>query len=132
MAQLARKEEKKVISFEQQASDAVALVIAAIDADQIDNDKAEQLGVALSRRAGRMRRAGGTRRTGRITRWSDTSGFATERGTGQSWFVSRDSLPDGHGSLPVGTTITFTGSPSPKPGKRYPEAYTIRVEAGHD
>jgi hypothetical protein len=36
-------------------------------------------------------------------------------------------LPDGIQSLTPGTSVTFTGSPQPKPGKRYPLAYAIRT-----
>ena len=69
------------------------------------------------------------RRQGTVTRWGpgDTSGFITEAGTGASWFASRDDLPSGTTALPPGTSVTFTGSPRPKPGKRYPQAHTIRA-----
>ncbi|MFD7161754.1 hypothetical protein ACFV9C_44715 [Kribbella sp. NPDC059898] len=29
--------------------------------------------------------------------------------------------------LEVGAHVTFTGSPHPKPGKKYPQAYTVRA-----
>lgn len=67
-------------------------------------------------------------RHGEITRWmpGDTYGFVTSD-DGQSWFVSRDSLPDGLRELPEGAQVTFSGSPTPKAGKPYPEALRVRV-----
>lgn len=62
---------------------------------------------------------------GSITRWQGTSGFITDS-RGGSWFVSRDSLPEGMHSLPVGTRVTFRGRPHRQPGKKYPEAYSVR------
>jgi hypothetical protein len=56
-----------------------------------------------------------------------THGFVTDR-RGGSWFVSRDELPEGYESLPVGATVSFTGSPKPAPGKPYPQAYSVRVD----
>jgi hypothetical protein len=69
-------------------------------------------------------------RQGVITRWKtgETYGFITDRDD-QSWFVSRDSLPDGWTELPEGTRVTFTGTPRPNPGKGYPEAFKVRVAA---
>ena len=70
-------------------------------------------------------------RHGVITRWNpgDTYGFVTSP-DGVSWFVSRDSLPDGRTELPEGTAVTFGGSPKPKSGKAYPEALRVRITAG--
>jgi cold shock CspA family protein len=67
-------------------------------------------------------------RQGEITRWKqgDTYGFVTSDDD-QSWFVSRDSLPDGLRELPEGTQVTFSGSPKPKPGKPYPETLRVQV-----
>jgi hypothetical protein len=75
--------------------------------------------------------AASERRRGTITRWEagGTSGFITEAVTGASWFVSRDDLPGGAQALTPGTSVTFTGSPRPKPGKRYPRAYAIGTPA---
>jgi len=66
---------------------------------------------------------------GEVTRWEpgETYGFITSD-SGQSWFASRDSLPDGLLELPEGTRVTFTGSPKPKAGKPYPAALQIRIE----
>lgn len=75
-------------------------------------------------------RKGRQDRRGEITRWNpgETYGFVTST-EGHSWFVSRDSLPDGLLELPEGTQVTFSGSPKPKVGKPYPEALRIRVIA---
>ncbi|MEV0824698.1 hypothetical protein [Nonomuraea rubra] len=72
--------------------------------------------------------SGGNDLRGTITRWlpGETSGFITDSGS-RSWFVSRDSLPAGDTSLPKGTRVRFHGRPEPKPGKRYPEAFSVRV-----
>ena len=69
-------------------------------------------------------------RYGVITRWTSTSGFITEAGTGQSWFVSQDSTPGGSG-MAAGTRVTFTDRHSPRPGKRYPEAFSATDAADH-
>lgn len=65
---------------------------------------------------------------GVVTRWEAgaTHGFITDR-TSRSWFVSHDDLPDGLAALDPGTAVWFTGSPKPKPGKRYPQAYSVRI-----
>ena len=67
-----------------------------------------------------------SRRYGTVTRWKpgETYGFVTGH-DGSSWFVSCDSLPGGHTELPEGTAVTFSGSPSPKPGKGYPQAHAV-------
>lgn len=69
-------------------------------------------------------------RQGVITRWNpgDSYGFITGS-DGASWFVSRDSLPDGRTELPEGTPVTFSGSTRPKAGKAYPEAIRLRIAA---
>lgn len=69
-------------------------------------------------------------RQGAVTRWKpgETYGFITGP-DGRSWFVSRDSLPDGTTELPEGTGVAFTGSPTPKARKGYPEALRVRVAA---
>lgn len=71
----------------------------------------------------------GKRHVGAVTRWEPdaTSGFITDT-DGTSWFVSRDSLPGSRLSLPVGTRVTFTGSPKPAPGKKYPQAQSVQEE----
>lgn len=61
---------------------------------------------------------------GTITGWRQTSGFITDN-RGGSWFASRDELPEGYLDLDVGTRVSFTGSPKPAPGKKYPQAYSI-------
>lgn len=65
---------------------------------------------------------------GVVTRWETgaTSGFITDRER-RSWFVSRDDLPAGRVALDVGMNVWFTGSPHKKPGKNYPQAYTVRI-----
>jgi len=70
-------------------------------------------------------------RRGVVTRWTpgETYGFITGS-DGGSWFVSRDSLPAGVTELPEGTSVTFGGSPTPKPGKGYPEAFRVRIVTG--
>lgn len=70
----------------------------------------------------------GHRHSGLITRWvpGETSGFVTDH-DGRSWFVSRDDLPEGQETLPVGTRITFAGSHHPSPGKKYPRARSVRL-----
>jgi cold shock CspA family protein len=93
---------------------------------------------ARSRPAGKERPANRSRRPpqrpqerhGEVTKWNagDTCGFITSS-EGQSWFVSRDSLPDGLLELPLGTRVAFSGSPKPKIGKPYSEALRIRVTA---
>ncbi|GAA3463970.1 hypothetical protein GCM10018963_59830 [Saccharothrix longispora] len=69
------------------------------------------------------------RRRGTVTGWraGQPHGFITDT-RGGSWFVSRDDLPDGHTVLPTGTPVSFTGSPTPTPGRKYPRAYAIRRE----
>ncbi len=66
--------------------------------------------------------------TGTVTRWEpgQSQGFITDR-DGRSWFVSRDDLPEGMTALVVGTRVWFSGSPHPKPGKKYPQAYSVRT-----
>lgn len=65
---------------------------------------------------------------GVVTRWDDeaTHGFITDS-DGRSWFVSRDDLPDGLDRLEIGVYVWFVGSPNPRPGKKYPQAYGIRI-----
>ncbi|WP_158839961.1 NYN domain-containing protein [Saccharothrix deserti] len=69
------------------------------------------------------------RRRGTVTGWrvGQPHGFITDT-RGGSWFVSRDDLPEGHTVLPTGTPVSFTGSPTPTPGRKYPRAYSIRPE----
>ncbi|MEO6084614.1 MAG: NYN domain-containing protein [Umezawaea sp.] len=69
------------------------------------------------------------RRRGTVTGWrpGQPHGFITDT-RGGSWFVSRDDLPDGHTVLPTGTPVSFTGSPTPIPGRKYPRAYSIHPE----
>jgi hypothetical protein len=69
------------------------------------------------------------RRRGIVTGWraGQPHGFITDT-RGGSWFVSRDDLPEGHTGLPTGTPVSFTGSPTPTPGRKYPRAYSIHPE----
>lgn len=57
-----------------------------------------------------------------------TSGFVTDS-TGRSWFVSCSDLPDGQDALPLDAKISWSGSPRPAPGKKYPQARSIQLEA---
>lgn len=68
--------------------------------------------------------------SGVVTGWKPgaTNGFITDTHR-RSWFVSRSSLPPGHDALPVDTRVTFTGSPHPAPGKRYPQAQSVEIVA---
>jgi hypothetical protein len=70
----------------------------------------------------------GGRWRGIVTGWrlGQTHGFITDN-KGNSWFASRDELPDGYSDLPIDTPVTFTGSPKPAPGKKYPQAYSIHI-----
>lgn len=70
----------------------------------------------------------GGRWRGIVTGWrpGQTHGFITDS-TGGSWFASRDELPDGYDDLAIDTPVSFTGSPKPAPGKKYPQAYSIHV-----
>jgi hypothetical protein len=71
----------------------------------------------------------GPRRHGTMTRWRDGDrwGFVMD-GKGQTWYVASDQLPDGLPTLPPGAYVSWSGSPSPAPGRRYPQAYTVRLE----
>jgi hypothetical protein len=71
---------------------------------------------------------GGNRWAGIVTRWreGDPFGFITDTEQ-RSWFVSCEDVPGR--MLGVGTRVTFAGSPSPPPGKKYPQARTIMVQA---
>lgn len=70
----------------------------------------------------------GRHHRGTITRWKpgEQWGFALD-GQGRTWFVSRDQLPDDLPGLPPGAYMTWAGSPSPQPGRQYPQAYTVRL-----
>jgi hypothetical protein len=69
------------------------------------------------------------RRKGTVASWKNgqAHGFITDT-RGGSWFVSRDELPSGLTLLLAGTTVSFTGSPSPLPGRKYPRAQAVRPE----
>ncbi|MEU4742491.1 NYN domain-containing protein [Actinosynnema sp. NPDC023658] len=69
------------------------------------------------------------RRRGTVTGWrvGQPHGFITDT-RGGSWFASRDELPEGRSALPVGTPVSFTGSPTPAPGRKYPRAFSILPE----
>jgi cold shock CspA family protein len=69
------------------------------------------------------------RRKGTVASWKtgQAHGFITDT-RGGSWFVSRDELPSGLTLLLAGTTVSFTGSPSPLPGRKYPRAQGVRPE----
>jgi hypothetical protein len=85
----------------------------------------QELGVEIAKmKAGPA--AESRKHTGVVSRWSGSSGFATDP-VGVSWFISRDDLPGGRMELSLGTRITFSGSPFPAPGKKYPRAYSIQL-----
>jgi len=69
------------------------------------------------------------RRRGTVTSWKSGQphGFITDT-RGGSWFVSRDDLAAGLTLLLVGTPVSFTGSPEPIPGRKYPRAQSVRPE----
>ncbi|WP_367128788.1 NYN domain-containing protein [Saccharothrix sp. HUAS TT1] len=69
------------------------------------------------------------RRRGTVTGWraGQAHGFITDS-RGGSWFASKDDLPAGRAMLPTGTPVSFTGSPAPPEGRKYPRAYSIRPE----
>ncbi|MET9227233.1 NYN domain-containing protein [Lentzea sp. NPDC003310] len=69
------------------------------------------------------------RRKGTVASWKSGQphGFITDS-RGGSWFVSRDELPDGLTLLLAGTPVSFTGSPAPMPGRKYPRAQAVRPE----
>lgn len=69
------------------------------------------------------------RRRGTVTGWESgrAHGFITDT-RGGSWFVSRDDLPEGLTLLLVGTPVSFTGSPVPTGGRKYPRAQAVRPE----
>jgi uncharacterized LabA/DUF88 family protein len=70
------------------------------------------------------------RRRGTITGWKSGQphGFITDT-RGGSWYVSRDDLPFGLTLLLTGTPVSFTGSPEPVPGRKYPRAQSVRPES---
>lgn len=69
------------------------------------------------------------RRRGTVASWKtgQAHGFITDT-RGGSWFVSRDDLPAGLTLLLAGTPVSFTGSPAPTPGRKYPRAQAVRPE----
>ncbi|WP_329787580.1 NYN domain-containing protein [Lentzea sp. DG1S-22] len=69
------------------------------------------------------------RRKGTVASWKtgQAHGFITDT-RGGSWFVSRDELPAGLTLLLAGTPVSFTGSPAPMPGRKYPRAQAVRPE----
>ncbi|MFD4639743.1 NYN domain-containing protein [Lentzea sp. NPDC058436] len=69
------------------------------------------------------------RRKGTVASWKtgQAHGFITDT-RGGSWFVSRDELPAGLTLLLAGTPVSFTGSPAPIPGRKYPRAQAVRPE----
>lgn len=69
------------------------------------------------------------RRRGTVATWKtgQAHGFITDT-RGGSWFVSRDELPNGLTLLLAGTPVSFTGSPAPMPGRKYPRAQAVRPE----
>lgn len=69
------------------------------------------------------------RRRGTVATWKtgQAHGFITDT-RGGSWFVSRDELPAGLTLLLAGTPVSFTGSPAPMPGRKYPRAQAVRPE----
>jgi hypothetical protein len=69
------------------------------------------------------------RRRGTVATWKSgqSHGFITDT-RGGSWFVSRDDLPEGLTLLLAGTPVSFTGSPVPVAGRKYPRAQLVRVD----
>ncbi|ANZ41759.1 NYN domain-containing protein [Lentzea guizhouensis] len=69
------------------------------------------------------------RRRGTIATWKSgqAHGFITDT-KGGSWFVSRDDLPEGLTLLLAGTPVSFTGSPVPMAGRKYPRAQLVRLD----
>jgi len=69
------------------------------------------------------------RRRGTVATWrsGESHGFITDT-RGGSWFVSRDDLPEGLTLLLAGTPVSFTGSPVPLPGRKYPRAQLVRLD----
>ncbi|NUT52575.1 MAG: NYN domain-containing protein [Saccharothrix sp.] len=69
------------------------------------------------------------RRRGTVSGWrvGQSHGFITDT-RGGSWFASRDDLPGGQTMLPAGTPVSFTGSPTPTSGRKYPRAYSLQPE----
>ncbi len=67
-------------------------------------------------------------RRGTIVRWQpyDNWGFISDT-EGNQWYVREDQVLPDRECLDVRTPVTFSGSPHPKPGKRWPEAYSVRV-----
>jgi hypothetical protein len=106
-----------------------AINAAAVDGVAVTAATAERL---LAAALPHLYTAAPRRWVGVVTRWDpgSTSGFITA-GDGLSWFVSdRNTVSHnntGIGPLPVGTHVTFVGRPSPRPGKKYPEAFTVEV-----
>ncbi|MFS8103076.1 NYN domain-containing protein [Lentzea alba] len=70
------------------------------------------------------------RRRGTVTEWKSgqAHGFITDT-RGGSWFVSRDELPEGLTLLLAGTPVSFTGSPVPTAGRKYPRAQSVRLDS---
>lgn len=69
------------------------------------------------------------RRRGTVATWKSgqSHGFITDT-RGGSWFVSRDDLPEGLTLLLAGTPVSFTGSPVPMAGRKYPRALLVRLD----
>lgn len=69
------------------------------------------------------------RRRGTVTGWrtGQPHGFITDT-RGGSWYASRDDIPEGLTLLLPGTPVSFTGSPTPVAGRKYPRAQAIRPE----
>jgi hypothetical protein len=65
---------------------------------------------------------------GEVTRIGNVYGFIVGASRGTSWFYSKID-EDGHDpeALKLGTLVSFTGSPHPTDGNKYPRAYSIRV-----
>jgi hypothetical protein len=64
-----------------------------------------------------------------VTTWrsGEAHGFITDS-RGSSWFVSRADLPEGLTLLLAGTPVSFTGSPVPTHGRKYPRAQLVRLD----
>ena len=70
------------------------------------------------------------RRRGTVARWEPGREYGFVTGAdGRSWFVSARDTPR-HARLPPGTPVTFTGDPSPPPGKSCPAARAVLCDPG--
>jgi len=65
-------------------------------------------------------------RRGKITRWKPEEAYGLITDTGNStWFLSRNRLALPVEGLSLGMRVTFSGTLTPRPGKRYPDVSEI-------